>query len=106
MSSKKFLNFSPVFYGKEGTIAGVIERTQTALAGVQNHYQNLKSSTKDLIIKFCKASISEQRKILEIEGMNVIETFVEVIEKVGHDKNLMLYLLPTLDGILFGIFNF
>ena len=109
MTSKQrqFHNFSPVFYNKEGQIASYQERISTALTPVTTHYQAaLKGQTKEIIVKFCKALIQEQKKLLEIDGMLVLEGFVEIIEKVSHDKNLMLLILPTLDGILFGNFYF
>lgn len=98
---KRFMHFSPVFYGKEGTISDVILKTQGSLGSLQEHYKTLKSGSTEAFVKFCKASLTEQRKTLELDGQTIIQWFYEVIDKVNHDKSLMMYILPTLDGLLF-----
>lgn len=99
---KRFMHFSPVFYGRESTISDVILKTQGSLASLQEHYKTLKSGSTEAFIKFCKAALQEQRKTLELDGQTIIQWFYEIIEKVNHDKSLMMYVLPTLDGLLFG----
>ena len=99
---KKFMHFSPVFFSKEGMIPDVIAKTQGSLTSLQEHYKALKAGSTDSFVKFCKASISEQRKTLELDGSTVMLWFYEIVEKVNHDKSLMMYLMPTLDGLLFG----
>lgn len=99
---KKFMHFSPVFFAKEGMIPDVITKTQGSLTSLQEHYKALKAGSTDSFVKFCKASITEQRKTLELDGSTVMLWFYEIVEKVNHDKSLMMYLMPTLDGILFG----
>ena len=100
--TKKFMHFSPVFFAKEGMVNDVINKTQSSLTSLQEHYKALKAGSTDSFVKFCKANIVEQRKSLELDGQTIMLWFYEVIEKVNHDKSLMMYLMPTLDGILFG----
>jgi len=101
---KKFMHFSPVFFGKEGMINDVIAKTQGSLTSLQEHYKTLKAGSTDSFVKFCKGTILEQRKSLELDGSTIMLWFYEIVEKVNHDKSLMMYLLPTLDGIIFGDF--
>lgn len=103
---KKFMHFSPVFFGKEGYVIEVINKTQGALTSLQEHYKALKAGSTESFIKFCKANITEQRKNMELDGQTIMLWFYEIVEKVNHDKSLMMYLMPTLDGILFGFFHY
>jgi hypothetical protein len=36
------------------------------------------------------------------EGENTLSALFEVVEKINHDKLIMQYLIPSLDGILYG----
>jgi hypothetical protein len=59
-------------------------------------------SYKDTAVNFLKADMTEQRKTLEQKTSEVFYALAEVIERANHERQIMLLVVTTLDGILNG----
>ncbi len=49
---------------------------------------------------FHRESLEKQRTEFGENGEQLLKMFFEVIEKLNYDKKIMLFLIPTIDGIL------
>jgi len=49
-----------------------------------------------------KADLFDQRKTLEAKAYEIFVALAEVIEKVNHERQIMLLAVTTLDGIVNG----
>lgn len=67
---------------------------------LKDHFKNLDPLKKDILCTFFRSEIQEQRKIIHDRSMDVFYAMKEVLEKVSHDKTIMLLLTTTLDGVL------
>lgn len=55
------------------------------------------------MVSFLKQDIVEQRKQMEQRAFDLFSSFQDVIEKANHDKQLMVLVITTLDGIITGL---
>lgn len=65
-----------------------------------SHVKLLKESTMAVVSKFNSSSRAEQLAMLEEEPDRVLEGLVNVIETVAQDRELMRYMMATLDGLI------
>ena len=96
-------SFSPAFYRKEHVIRDMERRVGQGFLGVENE-KLLRSKTVEYFRKFRVEKIDGQRVILNKDALLVFSALYEIIEKFSNEKPLMLYIMTTIDGILFGIF--
>lgn len=97
----RFLALSPTFYGKERSLADICLEADICIANNPEFARFLQphKEVQELITGKQKA----QRALIEGDGLaKVLACVFEVLEKGQQHKNLLMILLPTLDGILFG----
>ena len=94
-------SFSPAFYKREHVIRD-IERRAGQYLGPENE-KLLRSKTIEYFKKFRVEKIDGQREVLNKDAFLVFSALYEIIEKFSNEKPLMLYIMATIDGILFGI---
>ena len=82
----------------ENTLADLSRKTDIGFTGGP-----LTSHLSSLLSELFAQKIDGQRSLLERNGRGVIEALVECIIQV-EDRTILMAALPTLDGILFGIF--
>jgi len=96
-----YIGLSLAFYKKESALRDIISRAQKGYLSSE-HTSLLKQKTIDIFKLFSSSNLASQRKILADDEIGVLGAFYEIIEKCAHDRMLMLYVIPTLDGMLFG----
>ena len=95
------MGISPAFHQKEKTLRDINMKAQSGI--LANDYTTvLKSNTLDLFRKFSGASLEKQRGLLQDNDVGLLSGLCEMIEKCSQDKVLMLFVIPSIDGILFG----
>mmetsp|Transcript_32613 Transcript_32613/g.29480 ORF Transcript_32613/g.29480 Transcript_32613/m.29480 type:complete len:463 (-) Transcript_32613:107-1495(-) len=95
-----YMGISPAFHQKEKTLRDINMKAQSGI--LANDYTTvLKSNTLDLFRKFSGASLEKQRGLLQDNDVGLLSGLCEMIEKCSQDKVLMLFVIPSIDGILF-----
>ena len=94
-------SFSPAFYKREHVIKDIERRAGQGYLGPENE-KLLRSKTVEYFKKFRVEKIDGQREVLNKEAFLVFSALYEIIEKFSNEKPLMLYIMATIDGILFG----
>lgn len=98
--SKKYHNYSLSFYQKDQSLIEVSSRAEFGFSSFQRHEKILKPRTIDIFSKFSGANKSNQRSQLEDEGDAVMEALFDVVKVLNSDRELMEFVLPTIDAIL------
>jgi len=96
-----FLGLSLAFYKKESALRDLINKAHGGYLA-NEHGSLLKQTTLEIFKSFCANSLEGQRRALSLDEEGVIGAFYEIIEKCSHDRVLMSYVVPTIDGMLFG----
>jgi len=95
-----FTGLSLAFYAKDQTLREITESAQkgTLFSG---HVGSLQPDLVNKFTQFSKSKLDSQRQTLKESAEAVYNTFAELIERLHNDYHLMLYVIPTLDGMLF-----
>lgn len=95
-----FLGLSLAFYKKESALRDLSFKAHAGYLA-NEHGSLLKQTTLEIFKSFSATNLEGQRRALSLDEEGVIGAFYEIIEKCSHDRVLMSYVLPTIDGILF-----
>ena len=98
-----FLGLSLAFYKKDSALRDLVTKAHAGYLA-NEHHSLLKQGTMELFKSFSTMGLEGQRNLLSRDGAGVISVLYEIIEKCSHDRVLMSYVVPTIDGILFGKF--
>jgi len=95
-----FTGLSLAFYAKDQALREITESAQkgTLFSG---HVSSLQPDLVNKFSQFSKLKLEAQRQALKDSAESIFNSFSEIIEKLYNDYYLMLYVIPTLDGILF-----
>ena len=96
-----FLGLSLAFYKKESALRDLINKAHGGYLA-NEHGSLLKQTTLEIFKSFCATNLEGQRRALSLDEEGVVNAFYEIIEKCSHDRVLMSYVVPTIDGMLFG----
>jgi hypothetical protein len=96
----RFLALSPTFYGKERSLADMCLETEGLVITNQDVARFLQPYPEVKTIVCGRKG--DQSATLEKDPTKVLQQIFEVLEKGQTNKILLMSLLPTLDGILFG----
>lgn len=96
-----FTGLSLAFYAKDQALREITESAQkgTLFSG---HVSSLQPDLVNKFTQFSKAKLEAQRQALKESAESIYNIFAEIIERLHNDYHLMLYVIPTLDGMLFG----
>lgn len=67
-----------------------------------DHKLSIGEETYNTLIEFNTAFIDIQRELLSTKARNIVRAHVVAIVKLDTQKEILNYILPSLDGILFG----
>lgn len=96
-----FLGISPAFHLKERTLKDISSKAQTGSLA-SDYTESLNSQILDIFRRFSTSTLDKQRGILLDDDVALIKGLCEMIKECSQDKVLMLYVIPSIDGILFG----
>ncbi len=94
----KLIGFSFAFYNKSNfkeyliNEKGGLEESHKRLLGEDNY---------KCLLEFNQALIDQQRDMLSQKPKELMKTFMEALFTLESDKNLLSYILPYIDAILF-----
>lgn len=96
-----FLGLSLAFYKKDSALRDLVMKAHAGYLA-NEHGSLLKQATMEVFKTFCASGLDSQRSLLARDEEGVMGAFYEIIEKCNHDRVLMSYVIPTIDGMLFG----
>ena len=99
MSQRKIISHAVILQGKEPLITELHRRCQIVAISL-DQFKNIKKESIDLVSKFIKGNLAEQRKYIYENLDTLLTAICEIIEKINHDRNVMTIILTILDGIL------
>lgn len=67
-----------------------------------DHKLSIGEETYNTLTEFNAAFIDQQREMLSRDAKNIVRAHVVAIVKLDAQKEILNYVLPSLDGILFG----
>lgn len=95
-----FLGLSLAFYKKDSALRDLVAKAHAGYLA-NEHGSLLKQSTMEVFKTFCAIALEGQRNLLARDEEGVMGAFYEIIEKCSHDRVLMSFVIPTIDGMLF-----
>ena len=95
------LGFSFALQKREQTLTELSRRTEVISAGT---HQSLLGPHASTLNGFFREKIDGQRSALERQGRAIIQALLECVVRVD-DRQVLMAVLPALDGILFGTFD-
>ena len=98
---KKYHNYSLSFYQKDVSLIEVSNRAKLGFDNFQRHEKILKPRTIDLFLKFSGENKQGQASLLVEESDVYLEAFFDIVKVLNSNRELMEYVLPTIDAILF-----
>ncbi|KAL4502337.1 hypothetical protein ABPG72_011924 [Tetrahymena utriculariae] len=97
---RKYLNYSFVFYEHEASLREIQERTNE-IVNLQNQGSLVKQENQGLFKKFVEADINLQRDMItKSEGIGYVNMLFDILNQCNHNSATMMYVLPTIDGII------
>lgn len=99
MSQRKIISHAVILQGKESLITELHRRCQIVAISL-DQFKNIRKESIDIISKFIKGNLSDQRIIIDSNLPGLLKAICEIIEKINHDRNVMTIILTILDGIL------
>ena len=97
---KKYHNYSLSFYQKEKSLQEVSTRAKLGFDNFQRHEKILKPRTADLFVEFSGRNKEAQKELLADEAESYIEALFDIVKALSGNRELMEFVLPTLDAIL------
>lgn len=94
----KVVNFSHALYNKNSQLY----MNEHVTGSIRPQHQNVLGTHYKILMEFNSAGLSEQRDLLNSNAKGVVEAYVHAIVRLDTNKEVLNYLLPSLDGILFG----
>mgnify|MGYP007031693991 CR=1 FL=1 len=96
-----YTGLSLAFYQRDKLLKDLLARAQEGKI-LAPHLSLLKQDTIDMFNKFSTSNLEAQRQMVLVDEAGVISGLYEIVTKCPHDRETMLYIMTTLDGILFG----
>lgn len=97
---KKYHNYSLSFYQKEDAMNEVSNRARLGFDNFQRHEKILKPRTIELFLKFVDGNRDGQHQLLQDESDIYIDALFDVVKHLNNNRELMEFVLPTIDAIL------
>lgn len=95
---KQFLHYSSVFQCYPETLTEVSARVALGFHNLQHHQRLLRENTVGLFNRLSEAAKDEQLSLLS--DYQYIEALFDMATSLSADRDLMEYVLPTVDAIL------
>lgn len=101
-AKRKYLNYSQVFYQKENLIRDLLVSYDNIAQKMQEHKKMISNQNYETFINFSDCKIDAQRQLMQSSSMKIMQSLLDIVQNLHHDRKLMQYVIPTIDGILFG----
>lgn len=100
-AKRKYLNYSQVFYQKESLIRDLLVSYDNIAQKMQEHKKMISNQNYETFINFSDCKIDAQRQLMQSSSMKIMQSLLDIVQNLHHDRKLMQYVIPTIDGILF-----
>lgn len=95
---KQYLHYSTVFHCYQEALLEVSSRVALGFHNLKHREKELRPGTVELFIEFSELSKDKQRELLV--NYRYLEALFDVATRLSSDRDLMEYVLPTIDAIL------
>lgn len=101
---RRYLNYSLVFYEREDSLKDIQNRVNDGFSNLDKQGSLLKSTDSlEKFKAFNKADIVGQREFIsKNDGIGYINALFDILSSCNHDNFVMMYVVPTIDGIILG----
>lgn len=100
VDEKRYHQYSLSFYQKEKDLSSVSNRVKLGFNHFDKNEKTLKPRTIELFIKFNEHAKSSQNALLREDPDSFMEALFDIVMNLNRDRDLMEYVLPTIDAIL------
>ena len=100
---RRYLNYSLVFYDREDSLKEIQNRVNEGFSNLDRIGTLVSKETLDKFKKFNALEIAGQRDLIQKpDGIGYINMLFEILNGCNHDNFLLMYIVPTIDGIILG----
>ncbi len=97
---KKYHQYSLSFYQREKDLVAVTNRVKLGFSHFDRNEKSLKQRTVENFLRFNERNKANQKILLQDDPEAYVETFVDIVLNLNRDRDLMEYVLATLDAVL------